>query len=122
MRKFVTAAELIGLIVALLIIVYGKLSGISTGITVFVAILTGLSLWVAFWVYHEPFRSEQAVFWTVLSAVCFGLVLSITGLVTQSLEFERDQRFLIYLFFMSGVSVGVAAGVISAYLKMARKQ
>lgn len=122
MRKFATAAELIGLIVALVIIAYGKLSGISTGIAVFGAILTGLSLWVAFRVYHEPVRSERAVLWTVLSSVCLGLVLSITGLVTQSLEFERDQRSLIYLFFMSGVSVGVAAGVISAYLKMARKQ
>lgn len=120
--KLITAAELIGFLTALLMIVFAKLAGAGTGAAVFVAMLTGLSLWVAFRVYQRPLRSEQVAVWGGLTTVCFGLVLSTTGLVIWGLGLERDQRFLMYLFFMFGVSVGIAAGVTAAYLQMARRR
>lgn len=120
MRRFLRQriAELVGLAAAIIIVPQAWLSGVSPGLTVFLALVTVVSLWVAARVgskliqmgLNEPLP---------IGAIIVGIAaLSTSGLVIRSLELGKPLAAVVSLLFLCGVSIGLAFGTYGAFTQM----
>lgn len=115
------AAELVASAAALVIFGQAWFTGVHAGLGAFLAALTATSLWIATRVASTFFNAGFRGYVSYGSMFAGVLTLATTGFVIRNMGLDRSHSSLVSLFFLCGVSVGLAFGAFGAYAQLKKR-